>query len=55
MFFSFSVGSCQTSEERMMLDTFLPKVFAMISVLKVKLNCVLVVALKIFKTRWEHS
>ena len=45
-----------------MFDTLLPKVFAMISVLKVKLNCVLVVALKIIKRhrvgnipKWRQS
>jgi hypothetical protein len=33
-------------EERMVFNTFLPKVFAVIAVLKVKLHSVFVVALK---------
>jgi hypothetical protein len=43
--FSFPVCGCQTSEEGMMFDALLPKVFAVIAVLKVKLNRVFVVTL----------
>jgi hypothetical protein len=45
--FSFPVCGCQTSEEGMMFDALLPKVFAVIAVLKVKLNRVFVVTLVI--------
>ena len=51
MFLTFPVSRCHASKEGMMFDAFLPKVFAMISVLEVKLDRVFVVALE--KKRWN--
>lgn len=54
MLFPLNVSCGKTSEEGVMLHTFLPKVFAVITVLKVELNGVLVVALEEIKYKISH-